>query len=69
MICRRSRLGRRWASVAAFFDEDGNFVGSRVTSNIGAGTAGRIVFVAIVLPQDALEPLTASLAGWSLAAR
>jgi len=49
--------GRR---IAAFSMRERNFVGPRVTSNVG----GRdVFFVAIVLPQNALEPLL--LACWS----
>ncbi len=40
-----------------FFDEDGNFVGSRVTSNTGAGSRAAMFFVAIVRPQNAFGRL------------
>jgi hypothetical protein len=51
--------------VAAFFDEEGNFVGSRATSNMVPDRRPHCFFVAIVVLQDASGPLLP--AGWRLA--
>ena len=67
VICRSISAWAQTGVGCRFFDQDGNFVGSRGTSNIGAGPQAAMFFFAIVLPQNALEALL--LAGWSLAAR